>query len=78
MTVYTDADLRQRSDDVLEEARSQGEVRIKRGDGQEFILRAAQDQRSPLDVVGVKIDPPLTIDEIVTAIHEGRDRHGNR
>ena len=47
--------------------------RIKRSDGQEFIVRPAA--RSPLDVGSVTIDPPLTADEIVAAVRAGRERH---
>jgi hypothetical protein len=72
MTVYTDADLKQRPETVLDDAKAQGEVRIKRDNGQEFVLRPAENSRSPLDVPGVKTD--LTADEIVRFVREGRER----
>jgi len=72
MTVYTDAEARQKLDTLLEQARAQGEVRIKRGDGQEFVVRPTGRPGSPLDVDGV--DTELTVDEIVNAVREVRDR----
>ena len=52
--------------------RTQGEVRIKGVDGQEFMVRPVN--RSPLDVGKVELNPPLTADEIVRAVREGRER----
>lgn len=71
-TIYTDTEARQKLDDVLNEARSSGEVRIKRSDGEEFVIRPISASRSPLDVPGIPTD--LTADEIVRAVREGRDR----
>jgi hypothetical protein len=73
MTVYTEADLRQNLERVLDEAQSQGGVRIRRG-GQEFTLCPAAPLRSQLDVGGVVLNPPPTADEIVAAVRDGRDR----
>ena len=72
MTVYTEVELRQSTDAVLDRARSHGEVRIKRTDGQEFILRRADPARSPLDVPGVEAN--VTLDDILEAIRDGRER----
>ena len=72
MTVYTDEELKQATDAVLDQARTHGEVRIKRPDGQEFVLRRADPLRSPLDVPGVQTN--VTLDDILQAIHDGRER----
>ncbi|MGH7215434.1 MAG: type II toxin-antitoxin system Phd/YefM family antitoxin [Tepidisphaeraceae bacterium] len=76
MTVFTDDEARRALDSVLDEAREQGEVRIRRRDGQEFVVRPAQvgatPGRSPLDVGAV--DLLLTSEEIVRAVRAGRDR----
>jgi hypothetical protein len=72
MTTYTDTDLRQRPDAVLNDAQNQGEVRIKRGDGKEFVLRPAEADRSGLDVPGIKTN--ITTEEIVAAVRQGRER----
>jgi hypothetical protein len=43
MTVYTTEDAQRNLDTLLDEARTQGEVRIKRPNGEEFSLRAVHD-----------------------------------
>ncbi len=70
MKVYTYSEARQRFAKVLEEARRVSSVRIRRRDGQLFVLRPDQSNESPLDVKGVKLD--LSRDEIVTGVREGR------
>ena len=72
MTVFTDLEVQTQLSRVLDQARAQGEVRIKRGDGEEFVLRPAS--RSPLDVGSIKLDPPITAEEIVRFVREGRER----
>jgi len=42
MKVYTYSEARQRLASLLDEARSQGSVLIRRRDGQEFLLRPAE------------------------------------
>jgi antitoxin Phd len=68
--VYTYSEARQKLASLLEEAALEGEVRIRRKDGQVFILRPETTPGSPLDVEGV--DLGLTAEEIVAFIHEGR------
>jgi hypothetical protein len=72
MTIFTDAEAEQQFSKVLEQARAQGEVRIKRADGAEFIVRPAA--RSALDVGGIDLHPPITLEEIVQVVREGRER----
>lgn len=69
-SVYTYSEARQRLAALLEQAVRDGEVRIKRQDGQTFIIRPEPRKGSPLDVEGIDLD--LTADEIVDFIHEGR------
>ncbi len=57
---------------LLERASEQGEVRIKREDGQVFILKPDRTRRSALDVAGV--DLGVSTKEIVDFVREGRDR----
>ncbi len=57
---------------LLERAREQGEVRIKRTDGQVFILKPERAKRSALDVTG--IDLGVSTKEIVKFVREGRER----
>lgn len=56
---------------LLERAREQGEVRIKRADGQVFVLKPEK-KRSALDVAG--IDLGVSTEEIVAFVREGRER----
>jgi antitoxin Phd len=70
MIVYTYSEARQKLATVLDKARKEGEVRIKRKDGQIFIIKPQAQKDSPLNVVGIDLD--LTSEEIVAAIQEGR------
>jgi len=70
MIVYTYSEARQNFATVLERAAREGEVRIKRKDGQVFVIQPAPRQDSPLDVPGV--DLGLTVSEILEFIREGR------
>ncbi len=57
---------------LLERAREQGEVHIKRADGEVFVLKPAKKKRSAFDVAG--IDLGISTEEIVEFVREGRDR----
>jgi prevent-host-death family protein len=72
MKVYTYSQARQKLADVLNDARRDGEVEIKRRDGQTFILKPVKEKKSPLDVAGVDTD--VTIREINAAVRESRER----
>ncbi len=70
MIVYTYSEARQKLAQVLDQVLQQGEVRIKRRDGQVFIITPETQTGSPLDVPG--IDTDLTATEIIQFIQEGR------
>jgi antitoxin (DNA-binding transcriptional repressor) of toxin-antitoxin stability system len=70
MIVYTYSEARQNFATLLDKAAQEGEVRVKRKDGQVFVIRPAPRQDSPLDVAG--IDLGLTVSEILQFIQEGR------
>lgn len=72
MKVYTYSEARQKLAAVLDQARDEGEARIKRRDGQEFVVRPVQPEGSPLDVEGVDVD--LTREEIVAVVRQMRER----
>jgi prevent-host-death family protein len=76
MKVYTYSEARQRLARLLDEAREGGEIRIKRRDGTEFAVRPIRSRRSPLDVPGVATD--VSVDEIVAAVRESRERGPRR
>ena len=68
--VYTYTEARQNLASLLEKAIRDGEVRVRRKDGQIFIIVPESTVGSPLDVEGIDLD--LTKEEIVEFIHEGR------
>ena len=70
MNTYTFTEARQKLASLLEQAAHSGEVRIKRRDGQVFIIRPQKRNGSPLDVSGVDLN--LTRDEILENIQESR------
>ncbi len=70
MKVYTYSEARQRFASLLEKARREGSVRIRRKDGQLFVLRPESVGGSPLDVKGINIG--ATRREIVAFVRAGR------
>ena len=70
MKVYTYSEARQHLSSVLEEARREGGVRIRRRDGQMFEVRPEQSKASPLDVQA--LDLGFSRKEIVDFIRTGR------
>jgi antitoxin Phd len=73
MTTFTDEQVREQLETVLQAAQSQGEARIRTHDGQEYAVRPVMPPtRSPLDIPGV--DLKLSADEIVGFVREGRQR----
>lgn len=70
MKEYTYSEARQSFSSVLDKAKREGAVRIRRRDGQVFILRPEGSTKSPLDVPGINLN--LGRDEIVEFIHAGR------
>lgn len=70
MKVYTYSQARQSLAALLEEARRKGAVRIRRRDGQTFIVRSEVPRESPLDVPAVRLR--LSRQEIVDAVRESR------
>jgi hypothetical protein len=67
---FTYSEARQQFAALLDRARRDGAVRIRRRDGQSFVLRPDVRRGSPLDVPGV--DLRLSDDDIVDAVREGR------
>jgi antitoxin (DNA-binding transcriptional repressor) of toxin-antitoxin stability system len=67
---YTYSEARQRLAALLERARREGSVRIRRKDGTVFVLKPERSARSPLEVPAV--DLGLTREQVLSAIREGR------
>jgi hypothetical protein len=72
MKIYTYSEARQNLATLLDEARRKGGVRIRRRDGESFVLRPEQPARSPFDVKGT--DLGLQRDAIIRAIHKSRKK----
>lgn len=70
MIVYTYSEARQKLAKLLDRVLTEGEVRIKRKDGQVFVIRPEPKRESPFDVPGIDLDISAT--EIVQFVQEGR------
>jgi hypothetical protein len=68
--VYTYSEARRKLASLLDQAVEEGEVRIKRRDGQTFVIRPERKEGSPLNVEGIDLE--ITTAEIVQFIREGR------
>jgi PHD/YefM family antitoxin component YafN of YafNO toxin-antitoxin module len=71
MNVYTYSEARQNLATLLDEARRDGAVAIRRRDGSTFVLKPEETKRSPLEVEGVDIG--ITMDEILDLVREARE-----
>lgn len=74
MKVYTYSEARQQLSELLNRARREGQVEIRRRDGQRFVVRANEGTGSPLDVPGVNAG--LSRQEIVDLVRESRRSAG--
>jgi len=70
MKVYTYTEAHQNLASLLDQAARYGEVRIRRKDGQVFVLKLLQKEESPLDIKGIELG--ISTDEILGFIAEGR------
>ena len=70
MIVYTYSEARQKLAKLLDQVLTEGEVRIKRKDGQVFVIRPEPKRESPFDVPGIELGISAT--EIVQFVQEGR------
>jgi hypothetical protein len=68
--IYTYSEARQNLASLLDKAAQEGEVKIRRKDGQIFVVKPESKSGSPLDVEGIDLD--LTSAEIVAFIRESR------
>ncbi len=72
MKHYTYSEARQNLAELLDSAKRDGKVRIKRRDGSEFELVPITQKGSVLDVKGIDID--ISREEILSVIKEIRER----
>jgi hypothetical protein len=75
MKSYTFSEARQNFATILEQARQDGAVRIQRRDGQSFVLRPELPTASPLAVAGITLAQPVTREDILSILQEGRERY---
>ena len=71
MREYSFTEARQHFASILDEAKREGVVCIKKRDGEAFYLRPAERKNSPLEVEGVELG--LSSADIVSAVREGRE-----
>jgi antitoxin Phd len=74
MNVYTYTEARQKLASLLDQAVREGEVRIKRKDGQVFVVKLQPSTKSPLEVEGINLG--ISSQEILSFIAEGRKSFG--
>ena len=72
MITYTYSEARQNLSTLLDNAKKEGEILIKRKDGSSFTVRPINSSKSPLDVDGVNVK--LSSEEIISSIREIRER----
>ena len=70
MKEYTFSEARQKLASLLNSARKDGAVRIRKRDGQKFILSPEKQSRSPLDVPGLNLR--IKRDEIIDIVRSSR------
>jgi hypothetical protein len=74
MKTYTYSEARQRLARLLDQARREGRVQIRRQDGSTFVLQPVTPAMSPLDVPGVR--SKLRPGELVELLRTERARSG--
>ena len=72
MREYSFTEARQHFASILDEAKKEGVVCIKKRDGESFFIKPAKLKKSPLDVKGVNLGLGAT--EIVDIVRKGRER----
>ncbi len=73
MREYSFTEARQHFASILDEAKREGIVCIKKRDGESFYIKPAASKKSPLDVKGV--DLGMSSSEIVDIVRVGRERN---
>ena len=73
MIEYSSTQARQHFASILDEAKREGVVCIKKRDGEAFYLKPADKKKSPLDVEGVNLG--LNLSDVVDVVREGCERN---
>ena len=72
MREYTFTEARQNFATILDEAKREGAVCIKKRDGETFFIKPAISTKSPLDIKGV--DLGIGSSEIIDIVRNGREK----
>ncbi len=72
MNIYILSQAKQNLAKLMDQARMDGAVMIKKRDGQTFILRPVKEEGSPFDIVGVDLN--LCMDDLNEAVRASRER----
>lgn len=72
MITYTYSEARQKFASLLDRAQLDGEVLVRRKDGQLFTIRPMKSNESPLDVEGVTLE--MDSEELIRIQREMRER----
>ncbi len=72
MMVYTFSEAKQNFASVLERAKAEGRVLIRRKDGSVFAVHPVPEGKSPLDVQGADIG--ISAEEICDVVREMREK----
>ena len=73
MREYSFTEARQNFAAILNEAKKDGVICVKKRDGEAFYIRPAAPQKSPLDVEGVNLG--ISSSEMIDVIRESRERN---
>ena len=71
MKEYSFTEARQHFSSILDEARKEGVVCVKKRDGESFYIKPVISKKSPLDIKGVNLG--VSSSEIVDIVREGRE-----
>lgn len=72
MSTFTYSEARRKFASLLDRAKKEGKILIKRKDGSVFELKALSENKSPLDVKGIDLN--INREEILDIIKEARSR----
>lgn len=73
MKEYSFTEARQHFASILEEAKKEGVVCIKKKNGEAYHIKPVISKKSPLDIKGVSVG--ISSQEIVDIIRSGRERN---
>lgn len=72
MREYSFTEARQNFASILDEAKKEGVVCIKKRNGESYYIKPVISKKSPLDVKGVDLE--ISTEDIIDVIRSGRER----